>query len=111
MLLRVSGDAETELRLTRFEQRNELVRIAKTVRRDLEFSRTFRWIAAERHDVSEPRVVNSIGDLTEFGTRVSDARQVRHDREAEFVLQHPAHLRCPIPRRAPGSIGDGHEIR
>src|SRR5262249_38185999 len=111
MLFRIARDPETEVRVARFEQSHEFVRMAEAVLGHLEFGRTLRRIPAESHDVPKAGAVDPIRDVGEFTARMTNAGQVRHDRETKLGLEECAYLGCPIPVRAPGAVSDGHEIR
>ena len=68
-------------------------------------------IATQGHDVADaPRVVRLCGGR-KLRSGVVDRGQVRHDREAEVVLEQGRHLGGAFPRAAPRTVGHRHEVR
>ena len=85
--------------------------MTQTVGRWTKLGVTLRWVAAQRHDIPKAGLVQLVGGGAKLSARVAHARQVRHNREAEFIFQHRAGLGGAIARGAAGAVGHRNKIR
>ena len=110
MLLGVSAYAETEIGMTRLEEGDEFIGVTEAVGSRLENGFPFGGISAQGHDVPEARGVNLIGEGMELSATVTDAGEMRHHGETEFVLEQGRYLGGAIASGAAGPVGDRNEI-
>ena len=110
MFLGVAADAEAEIGMAGLQKRDEVAGVAEAVFVGRERGLALGRIAAKRHDIAETTGINAIGDLGEFGARVTHTREVRHDGEVKVAFQKVTDLCSAVASRAAGSVGHGYEI-
>ena len=70
-----------------------------------------RYSGAAAYVETSHAFLKSWADMAiELFPRMSDAREVGHHGETQFVFEHRADLGCAIARGAAGAVGDGNEI-
>lgn len=99
-----------EIGMAGLQKRDEVAGVAEAVFVGRERGLALGRIAAKRHDIAETTGINAIGDLGEFGARVTHTREVRHDGEVKVAFQKVTDLCSAVASRAAGSVGHGYEI-
>ncbi len=111
MLLRVAGDADTEVVVLFADQRDKFVGISQTAFGLHELGLTLRRITSQCHDVADASRHRCVEPIKQFLARRPDTGEVRCRGYVEPLLNLGTQIDRLPPRAAASSVGAGNERR
>ncbi len=111
MFLRVGGNRDLDVGITRADARHQLGRGPVAVGMGgIGGADAAGRIATQRHDMADAELVIAADDVIDLAARRADAGEVRRRREAGFMEDAGDGRMRALPGRAAGAIGDRDEF-